>query len=78
MLTTIDKAGRLVVPQALRLQAGLLPGTVVDIQPDGSGLHIEPATTDDVASEDDLLVIPASGTRLTDAAVRDLRLGDQR
>ncbi|MGI8727938.1 MAG: AbrB/MazE/SpoVT family DNA-binding domain-containing protein, partial [Solirubrobacterales bacterium] len=39
MKTTIDKAGRIVVPKALREAVGLTPGTTVDISEYGDGLH---------------------------------------
>ena len=38
MQTTIDAAGRIVVPKPLRDALGLTPGTVVDIAQYGAGL----------------------------------------
>jgi AbrB family looped-hinge helix DNA binding protein len=38
---TIDKAGRLVIPKALRESVGLGPG-VVEVVADGAGIHVEP------------------------------------
>jgi AbrB family looped-hinge helix DNA binding protein len=32
MRTTIDKGGRVVIPAAIRAQAGLQPGTEIDVQ----------------------------------------------
>ncbi len=41
MRTTIDKAGRVVIPVALRQQAGLLPGTELEIVAEGFSLRLE-------------------------------------
>jgi AbrB family looped-hinge helix DNA binding protein len=44
MKTTIDAAGRLVVPKALRRAARLLPGSEVELRLSGDGrIEIEPA-----------------------------------
>ena len=45
MRSTIDKAGRLVIPKALRDMLGLVPGAV-EVTPEGAGLHIEPLADD--------------------------------
>lgn len=42
MKTTIDAAGRIVVPKGLRDRLGLEPGTTVDISPYGAGLQLIP------------------------------------
>ena len=42
MVTTIDSAGRIVIPKALREQVGLSPGTEIDIQVRDGHLEIEP------------------------------------
>jgi AbrB family looped-hinge helix DNA binding protein len=42
MHTTIDAAGRIVVPKALRDELGLTPGSTVDISRYGSGLQVVP------------------------------------
>ena len=44
MKTTIDAAGRLVIPKAVRRQAGLQPGTVVDVRWQDGHIHVEPLT----------------------------------
>jgi AbrB family looped-hinge helix DNA binding protein len=75
--STIDRAGRLVIPKALRDSLGLVPGEV-EITRDGAGLHIEPLSDDYLAEEDGLLVIPASGAVISDDLVRMLRDADQR
>jgi AbrB family looped-hinge helix DNA binding protein len=41
MKTTIDKAGRLVIPAAIRDKAGLGPGTTIEISLDETGVRIE-------------------------------------
>jgi AbrB family looped-hinge helix DNA binding protein len=41
MRTTIDKAGRVVIPVAIRERAGLLPGTELTITLDEFGLRLE-------------------------------------
>jgi AbrB family looped-hinge helix DNA binding protein len=41
MRTTIDKAGRLVIPLALRERAGLSPGAELEITADETGLRLE-------------------------------------
>ena len=40
MVTTIDKAGRLVIPAALRKRLGLVPGTEVEIRLEGFSLRL--------------------------------------
>jgi AbrB family looped-hinge helix DNA binding protein len=41
MRTTIDKAGRIVIPAAVRERAGLDPGTEVEITVDDLGVRLE-------------------------------------
>ena len=77
MRSTIDKAGRLVIPKTLRDSLGLVPGEV-EITPDGAGLHIEPLADDRLEDEDGLLVIPAADVPVRDNLVRTLRDADQR
>ena len=77
MRSTIDKAGRLVIPKALRDSLGLVPGEV-EVTPDGAGLHIEPLADDELDEEDGLLVIPATGVTVSDDLVRTLRDANQR
>lgn len=41
MRTTIDKAGRVVIPAAVRERAGFTPGTELEISVDDTGVRIE-------------------------------------
>lgn len=41
MKTTIDRAGRVVIPAAIRERTGLTAGSVVEITPDDTGLRLE-------------------------------------
>lgn len=77
MKTTIDRAGRLVIPKALRDQVGMSAGEV-EITVDGAALRIAAPTTDQLVEQDGLLLIPSTGVRLDDDDVRELRLADQK
>jgi len=77
MRTTIDKAGRLVIPKSLRDRVGLRPGTV-EIEIDGAALRIAPVSGDGLEHRDGWLVIPAAGEVVTADEVRSLRDADQR
>jgi len=41
MRTTIDKAGRVVIPAALREKAGLSPGAEIEVIADDLGIRLE-------------------------------------
>jgi AbrB family looped-hinge helix DNA binding protein len=41
MKSTIDKAGRLVIPAAVRERAGLTPGTELEVTVDEFGIRLE-------------------------------------
>ena len=41
MRTTIDRAGRVVIPAPLRERAGLTPGTELEVTADETGIRIE-------------------------------------
>jgi AbrB family looped-hinge helix DNA binding protein len=77
MRTTIDKAGRLVIPKALRDQIGLTAGEV-RVSVDGASLRIDPVAAEDVEEKQGRLVIPATGAVIDDETVRQLRDADQR
>lgn len=57
MRSRIDRAGRLVIPKALRNQLGLRPGEV-ELTADGAALRMEPVHEDTLAEADGRLVIP--------------------
>jgi AbrB family looped-hinge helix DNA binding protein len=77
MRSTIDRAGRLVIPKPLRDSIGLVPGEV-EITVDGAGLHIAPLADDRLEDEGGLLVIPVADVTVSDDLVRTLRDADQR
>ena len=70
MRARIDKAGRLVIPRALRDRIGLAGGGEVELELDGAGVRIEPIPGTGFREEGALLFIPAGGSVLTDASVR--------
>lgn len=76
MRTTIDGAGRIVIPKALRECIGLAPGEV-ELTSDGTAVRVAPILKETVIEVDGLLVVP-DGPPMTDADVRALRLADQR
>lgn len=77
MRTTIDKAGRVVIPKALRDQAGIVAGEV-EISLVGAAIRIESVTADTLVEANGVLFLPAGGPELDEDAVRELRLADQR
>ncbi len=77
MRTTIDKAGRVVIPKPLRDEVGLGAGEV-ELFVDGGAIKIEPVTGHGLVEEDGWLVIPPSDVEITDEMVRALRDADQR
>lgn len=76
MRTTIDAAGRVVIPKPLRDAVGLSAGEV-ELVADGAGVRIEPVVGQGVVTRRGRLVIEG-GQSLTDTDVRALRLSDQR
>jgi AbrB family looped-hinge helix DNA binding protein len=77
MQTTIDKAGRVIIPAAIRARLGLVPGPV-DIVIEGTGVRIEAITPDNLVERDGRMVIAADGPALSADDIRELRLADQR
>jgi AbrB family looped-hinge helix DNA binding protein len=76
MRATIDKAGRLVIPKALRDRLGLVPGEV-EVMADGSALRVESLAGDVLEERNGRLVIPPGALTLSDDDVRNLRDADQ-
>ena len=72
MRTTMDKAGRLVIPRSLRNRIGLAGGGEVELELDGAGVRIEPVAGADLREDGGLLFIPAAGTPINDTLVREL------
>ena len=68
----MDKAGRLVIPRSLRDRIGLAEGGEVELELDGAAVRIEPVSGTELREEGGLLVVPATGTPLTAAVVREL------
>lgn len=77
MRTTIDSAGRLVLPKPLRERAGISPGEV-DVYEDGSGLKVEPVTSETLVERDGRLIVPRSGHVVEEGLVEKLRDADRR
>jgi AbrB family looped-hinge helix DNA binding protein len=77
MRTTIDKAGRVVLPKVLRDQLGITAGEV-EVTASGAGIRIEPLTQGRLVEVDGLLVLADGGFSTTADEVREMRLADQR
>ena len=78
MRTTIDKAGRLVIPKQLRDQLGLRAGEV-EVSVHGAGLRVEPIVGEEpLGQSGGRPVIPATGVGIDDDLVRSLRDAGQR
>lgn len=77
MRTTIDRAGRIVIPKPLRDELGLVPGEV-ELTVDGAALRIEAVEGQGLERKDGRLVVPASAVPIDDELVQALRDADQR
>jgi AbrB family looped-hinge helix DNA binding protein len=72
MRTTIDRAGRVVIPRSLRDRIGLAGGGEVEIALDGAAIRIEPVAGAQLREDGGLLFIPAAGTPIDNTLVREL------
>ena len=77
MRTTIDQAGRIVIPKSVRDAVGLRPGEV-EVVIDGNAIRLEPLEVGDLEEKEGRLVIPAAGAPLTAGDIDALRRADQR
>ena len=77
MQTTIDKAGRVVLPKALRDQVGITAGPV-EITVSGAGLKIEPIASGGLVEEEGRLYLAGGGVTMTEDQLREFRLANQR
>lgn len=75
MITTMDRAGRLVIPKSVRESVGLVPGDV-EIGVVGEVVTLQVPTASLI--EKDGLLMLASGTGLGDDEIREMRLALQR
>ena len=77
MKTTIDSAGRIVIPSDIRNTIGLKPGTAVEVNVREGIVSIEPAPAAvKIVKRGRLRVaIPAEEMRLSEDAVRAVREG---
>jgi|WetSurMetagenome_2_1015567.scaffolds.fasta_scaffold1160362_1 AbrB family looped-hinge helix DNA binding protein len=80
MKTTIDRAGRVVIPKAIRDRAGLHPGAQLDIRLDNGRVEISPQPPQGRVIEDGgfLFWESAPGTppitgEMIDQAIQDVR-----
>ncbi len=72
MRTSIDKAGRVVIPRVLRDRIGLTHGGEVQLELDGGGVRIDPVSSGELIEEDGFLFIPATGEPITNEMVLEL------
>lgn len=67
MKTTIDAAGRILLPKSLRDTLGLTPGSVVDVSPYGGAVQITPGgRTARLERSSDGRLIAVSDTMVSD------------
>ncbi len=72
MKTTIDAAGRIVLPKPLRDALGLAAGSTVDISQYGSGLQIIPAGRTACIVEEVGVLVATGDTTVDDETVLNL------
>ena len=73
MTITIDGAGRVVIPKAIRTALGLAAGVPLVVTSDGVGVRIEPAPQGGrlVEVEGELAIESSSGRPVTDRELRE-------
>jgi AbrB family looped-hinge helix DNA binding protein len=76
MMTTMDKAGRIVLPKKIRDELGFVPGDIT-LTVQGASVVIEPPTGQ-LEEQDGHLFLASGGHSLTPDELRELRLADQR
>jgi AbrB family looped-hinge helix DNA binding protein len=80
MRTTIDAAGRIVVPKQMRMDIGMVAGEV-EVEVDGASIRITPVADigiDDLIEVDGHLSMPPRGVKpMTVEELRELRLSLQ-
>ncbi len=69
MKTTIDSAGRIVVPKALRDSLGLTSGSTLDISRYGAGLQLIPAGRTALLVDQGGVLVATGETSIDDADV---------
>ncbi len=81
MKTTIDNAGRVVIPKTLREQLGLFPGTEIEIEVRNGHIEIAPVAEMTVEKRGRFFVAvappgtPPGGPEAVDSFLNDLREG---
>ncbi|MFT3854632.1 MAG: AbrB/MazE/SpoVT family DNA-binding domain-containing protein [Ilumatobacteraceae bacterium] len=81
ILVTIDRAGRVVIPQELRQRLSLTPNTELEIDLEGDVIRLMPRRRPPrgVVEVDGVLVLePVEGIAVTDLDVQRWRDADQR
>ena len=80
MITTIDDAGRLVIPKAVRREAGIEPGVPLDVRWRDGVIEVEPRPIDVTLERRGRLLVakpkgevPALAKDIVDAAQKRLR-----
>jgi len=75
MKTTIDRAGRPVIPRSLRNRIGLAGGGEVEIELEGAAIRIEPVAGTKLREDGGLLFIPTAGKPIDDTLIHADRHG---
>ncbi len=78
MDASVDEAGRIVLPEALRERLRLTPGTKVDVTEYGDGLLIRPLSRTARIEERDGRLVAVAETPITDEDVVALIHADRR